>query len=133
MVLQIAVHGVFSCLIRGLEHFADSSSIPWNPPTIFHPSLISTVMQKFLLSAIPFLSDLCGVEVQGFQENSFTSIAKFQGIVSVNDFWFPGRLQELFLALLCFLRSCLFTWVRLYPLRYPLSCVAKSCTTTACR
>ena len=30
-------------------------------------------------------------------------LAKFQGIVSVNDFWFPCRLQELSQALLALL------------------------------
>ena len=38
----------------------------------------------------------------------FTSFAKFKGIVSVNDFGFPGRLQELLQALFRFLRSFLF-------------------------
>ena len=33
----------------------------------------------------------------------FTSFAEFQGIVSVNDFWFPIRLQELLQASLGFL------------------------------
>ena len=35
----------------------------------------------------------------------FTSFAQFQGIVSVNDFRLPIRLQELLQAPLCFLRS----------------------------
>ena len=35
----------------------------------------------------------------------FTSFAEFQGIVSVNDFWIPCRLQELLQAPLCFLGS----------------------------
>ena len=34
---------------QDLECFADSSSTPWNPPTIFHPDLIATVQQKSLL------------------------------------------------------------------------------------
>ena len=38
----------------------------------------------------------------------FTGFAKFQGIVSVNDFRFPIRLQELLQAPLCFLRSFCF-------------------------
>ena len=33
----------------------------------------------------------------------FTSFAKFQGIVSVNDFWFPLGFQELLQASLGFL------------------------------
>ena len=57
----------------------------------------------------------------------FTSFAKFQVIVSVNDFRLPIRLQELLQALLCFLRSfCLhgYDWIHW---------VAKSCTTIAYR
>ena len=46
----------------------------------------------------------------------FTGFAEFQGIVSVNDFWLPIRLQELFRALLCFLRSYCFARIRLDPL-----------------
>ena len=38
----------------------------------------------------------------------FKSLAKFQGIVSVNDFWFPLGLQELLQPSFCFLRSFLF-------------------------
>ena len=45
----------------------------------------------------------------------FTGFAKFQGMVSVNDFWFPGRLQDFLQALLRCLSSFRFTWVRLYP------------------
>ena len=57
----------------------------------------------------------------------FTRFAKFQGIVSANDFRLPCRLQDFLQAPLCFLRSFCFTWVWLYPLG------AKSCTTTAYR
>ena len=46
----------------------------------------------------------------------FASFAKFHGIVSVNDFLFPGRLQELLQAHLCFLRSFCFARIRLNPL-----------------
>ena len=41
----------------------------------------------------------------------FTVFAKFKGIVSVNDFWFPRRLQELLQALFRFVRGFRFTWV----------------------
>ena len=82
------------------------------------------------LSAIPCVSDLCGVDVQWFQDNSSQDFAKFKGIVSVNDFWksqFPHLLQELLQAPLCFLRSFVV-------LGYDcIHCVAKSCTTTAYR
>ena len=46
----------------------------------------------------------------------FTSLAKFQGIVSVNDFRLRIRLQELLLAPLCFFRSFCFARIRLDPL-----------------
>ena len=46
----------------------------------------------------------------------FTSFAGFQGIVSVNDFWFPLGFQELLQASLGFLRSFGFARVRLDPL-----------------
>ena len=46
----------------------------------------------------------------------FTSFAKFQGIVSVNDFRLPIGLQELLRAPLCFLRSFCFARIRLDPL-----------------
>ena len=43
----------------------------------------------------------------------FTGFAKFQGIVSVNDFRLPIRLRELLQAPLCFLRSFCFARIRL--------------------
>ena len=42
-----------------------------------------------------------------------TRLAKFRGFVSVNDFWFPRRLQEIHLALLGLQGSLCFTWVGL--------------------
>ena len=46
----------------------------------------------------------------------FTGLAKFSGIVSVNDFRLPVRLQELVQALFRFLRSFCFARIRLDPL-----------------
>ena len=46
----------------------------------------------------------------------FTGFATFQGIVSVNDFRLPIKLQELLQAPLCFLRSFCFARIRLDPL-----------------
>ena len=46
----------------------------------------------------------------------FTGFAKFQGIVSVNDFRLPIWLQELLQAPLCFLWSFCFARIRLDPL-----------------
>ena len=54
----------------------------------------------------------------------FTSFAKFQGIVSVNDFRLPIWLQELLQAPLCFLRSFCFARIRL-----DLSMIVSSFTT----
>ena len=44
---------------------------------------------------------------------TFTSFAKFQGIVSVNDFWYPLGFQELLQASLGFLLSFVFARIRL--------------------
>ena len=46
----------------------------------------------------------------------FTSFSEFQGIVSVNDFWFPLGFQELLQASLGFLWSLIFARIRLDPL-----------------
>ena len=64
------------------------------------------------LSAIPFVSDLwCWrTMVPG---RIFTGFAKFQGIVSVNDFRLPIRLHELLQTSLSFLWNFCFTRIRL--------------------
>ena len=117
------------------ECFADSCSIPWNLPTNFHPNLIATVRHRclLLLCALLFLSNTsCFRSVRCRRTmipwKIFTGFAKFQRIVSVNDFRLPILLQELLQALLCFLRSFLF--LHGYDC---IHCVAKSCTTTAYR
>ena len=74
-VLQNVFRMESSHQTRDLDCFADSSNIPWNLPTIFHPDLITTVPQTYFtlrtaLSAISFVCDLCGVDVQWFQERS---------------------------------------------------------------
>ena len=56
MVVRIAVHKVSSYQTRDLEYFADSCNTPRNPPTIFHPSLIATIQQTYLLSLCALLS-----------------------------------------------------------------------------
>ena len=70
------------------------------------------------LSAIPFVSDLCGVDVQWFQQRSSQDFAEFQGILSVNDFWLPRRLQELHQALLGLSRNFLFYTGRIGQILY---------------
>ena len=54
MALQIAVHEVFSHLPEEvLDIFADNNSVPQNQPTMFHPSLIATILQTSLLFFVP--------------------------------------------------------------------------------
>ena len=50
MVLQSAAHRVFSRPTQCFERFGDSSNIPWDQPTTFHPNRIADVTQRFLLS-----------------------------------------------------------------------------------
>ena len=55
--------------MRGLERFADNRNIPWNPPTTFRPIVTATTevpsfSLRTALSAIPFVSDRWGVDVQ---------------------------------------------------------------------
>ena len=120
---RTAFHMVSSQLTRDLECSAESSSTPWNPPTILlsrhdcnSTADVPSWTLRTALSAIPFVSDLCDVDVQWFQESSSQDFAKFQRIVSVNDFWFPRRLQVLQRALLGLLRSCCITRAGLQPL-----------------
>ena len=56
------------------------------------------------------------VTVDCYPGKIFTSLAKFQGIVSVNDFRLPIRLQELLQAPFGILRSFCFARIRLDPL-----------------
>ena len=64
-------HMVSSHRTRDLECFAESNNTPWNPPTIHCPDRTAIAPQMFpsfslrtALSAIPCVSDLCGVDVQ---------------------------------------------------------------------
>ena len=50
------------------------------------------------LSAIQFVSDLCGVDVQMISRKDLHRLCKLQGVVSVNDFRLPIRLPELLQA-----------------------------------
>ena len=101
MVLRTASHKMSSHQTRDLECFADSSNIPWNPPTIRCPDLIATTMNMSLLPlAHCSLSNPISFRSARFRRTMipgkvFTKFAKFQGIVSVNEVWFPRRLQEL--------------------------------------
>ena len=87
--------------------------------TFFHSAYCS------LSNPICFLSVWCRRTM--IPGKIFTSFSKFQGIVSVNVFWFPLGFQELLQAPMCFLRSFCFTRIRL------IHWVAKSCTAIANR
>ena len=70
---------------------------------------------RTVLSAIPFFRSVwCRRAV--IPGKIFTSFAKFQGIVSVNESRFPIWLQELLHVPLCFLWSFCFARIRLDPL-----------------
>ena len=97
---------------RDLDCFAHRYSIPWNLPTNFHLDPIATIQQRCFLS----LFSNCVVSTYNDSGKIFTSFAKFQGIVSVNDFRLPIWLQELLQAPSCFLRSFCFARIRLDPL-----------------
>ena len=56
MVAQNVFHMGSSHQITDLECFTDRYSIPWNLPTIFHPDLIATIPQTYLLSLCALLS-----------------------------------------------------------------------------
>ena len=55
-VLQTVLRVESSHQTRNLECFDDRYSIPWNLPTIFHPDLIATIRQTYLLSLCVLLS-----------------------------------------------------------------------------
>ena len=71
---------------------------------------------RIALSAIPLVSRSVWCRRAMIPGEIFTGFAKFQGIVSVNDFRIPIRLQDLLQAPLCFLRSYCFARIRLDPL-----------------
>ena len=64
MVLRIVCQKEFSREQRGIGHFADSNSIPWNQTTISHLILLVAIQLMYLSftlrtarSAMPFVSD----------------------------------------------------------------------------
>ena len=64
---------VCSHLPRGLRHFEDSNSIPWNQPTIFHPSLIATICSRR-----PFLNS-------AYRSLSNPILSRIDGVLTYND------------------------------------------------
>ena len=99
---------------RDLECFADRYNIPWNLPTNFHSDLIATILQMYLLSlcallsqqSITFRSVWCRRAL--IPKKIFTGFAKFQGIVSVNDFRLPILAPRTFASSFVFPEKFLF-------------------------
>ena len=90
------------------------------PPTFIQTWLQQYSRGAFLYSAhCSFSNSICFWSVwcrrTMIPGKIFTSFAEFQGIVSVNDFRFPIRLQELLQAPLCFLWSFCFARICLDP------------------
>ena len=97
------------CSLESAHHF--SSRPDWlqrySRSPFFNPAYRS------LSSAICFRSVRCWRTM--IPGKVFTRFAKFTRIVTVNDLWFPRRLQELLQALLFFPKSFCFTQVRMHP------------------
>ena len=75
--LQIDFHKEFSCLPGRLWHSADGSDIPWTPHTIFSSrpdcdgtAEVPSLILRAALSAMPFVSERWGVDVQWSQDRS---------------------------------------------------------------
>ena len=89
---------------RDLESFADRYSIPWNPPTNFHPDLIATILQTHLLSLCVLLFQqshlfpICVVSTYNDSRKDLHRLCQNPRIVSVDDFTLPIRLHELLQA-----------------------------------
>ena len=103
MVAQNVIHRASSHQITNLWRFADKCNIPWNLPhqLSFRPDCNNTAKVpsftlRTALSAIPLVSDRCGVDVQLIPGEIFTSFAEFQGIVSVKWLWVSSRAPRTF-------------------------------------
>ena len=122
MVAQNVFHGASSHQIIDLWRFADSVTFHRIcPPTFIETWLQQYCRRTFFYSAycslgapICFWSVWCRGTI--IARKIFTGFAKFQGIVSVNDFRIPIGLQELVQASLGFLWSFCFARICLDPL-----------------
>ena len=119
---------------RDLQCFADSSNIPWNPPTIFHPDLIATILQTYLLSLCALLSqqsNLFPIFVVSTYNDSRKDLHKLCQIPrNCQCKW----LYASYLAPRTFASSFCVSWeVFVFPGYDRIHWVAKSCTTTAHR
>ena len=117
--IRTAFHVVSPHQTRNLECFADSSNVPWNPLTVLRPDLIATILQMCLHSfcALLFLqshlSPICVALTYNDSRIIPHKTCQVQGIVSVHDFGFPDRLQEIHYALPGLLRRFCFARVGL--------------------
>ena len=116
---------------RDPECFADRKSIPWNLHTIFLDCNSTADVPSFTLraapSAIPFVCDLCGVDVQWFQERSSQALpnSKQLSVYMTLGFHFGSKN-------FCKLLSVSWEVFLLHGYDW-IHWVAKSCTTTAYR
>ena len=133
LVAQNVSHTASSNQRMNPECFADSCNIPSNMPTNFHLDPIATVPQRCLLWPYALQSEQSHLFRTVWCRRAmipgkiFKRFAEFQGIVIVNNFGLPIRLQELLEAPLCLLSSfCLhgYAWIHW---------VSNSCTTVAYR
>ena len=123
MILRIVFHKECFRLPRGLGHFADRNSIPWNQPTNFHPINMVAVLLMFLLGlCVPlfqqdhFVSDRWSFDVQWFQDNSSQASPHSMKIVCVNDFFFSDASRNFRKLFSVSWDAFCFTRLRLNPL-----------------
>ena len=126
MVSEDVSHMGSSRQTRDLERFVERKSIPWNLPTNFQPDLIAAIRQRclpLLCALLPISNPICFWSVwcrrTMIPGKIFTSFAKFQRVVSVNDLSFLSGSQNFCKFLLCFLRSFCFARIRLDPFVWP--------------
>ena len=105
-------NGVFSHQTRDLECFAEHSMDPAHQcssrPDCNSTADVPPFTLRTALSAIPFVSDLCGVDVLWLQERSSQAFPNSKELSVLMTIWLPFRLQELLQAPFGFLRSFLF-------------------------
>ena len=125
---------VFSHQTRDLVCFADSSDIPWNPPTIFRPDLSATIPQMSLPSFCALLfrqSHLSQidevVDVQWFQHRSSQALPNSKELSVLMTLGFLVGSKN-------FCKLCSVAWEAFVLHWYDcVHCVAKFCTTTTYR
>ena len=132
MVVRIASHKVSSHQTRDLVCFADSSNMPWNPPTIFHPDPIATVLQTYLLLLCALLTQQSHLFPIGELLTYNDSRIDIHKICQI-----PTTCQYKWLLLVGsknFCKLCSVSWEVLVLHGYDcIHWVVKSCTTTAYR